>query len=421
MMLRLALMLVVFVDLMGQGLIFPIIPTLIIDPSSDFLPSDTSENTRNLLYGLVTGIFYLFWFFGAAYISKLSDYIGRKSGMVICLVGALAGYVLTVIAIESSSYWLLLLARCISGFTAGNQPIAQAALIDISRDDEERSQNMGRIVAASALGLVTGPIIAGLLSDPQVLGPYATLELPFIVAAGLIVVTLVLVLSFYHDATETRRKIDFGVEEVFLNLWRLRGRATIIKLSFVWFFFELGLNAFVVYLDDYTIEMYKFGTLQNSILFILVGLALAVSSGVLAGRLSKRFGKIPVVAGSLVLMAVAQLAFLLNDVAWLSYVIVVPVVLGFGLGYPTMLSLFSASAGKQEQGWVMGITIALFTLGTGIIAVVGGALMEIDPHLPFIVGVAAYVLALIFVATLWRGADVKALDSGQMHSDSKPG
>jgi MFS family permease len=180
---------------------------------------------------LVVGVFYVFWFFGAAYISKVSDYIGRKKGMVICLIGALAGYVLTVLAIEVSNYYLLLLSRAISGFTAGNQPIAQAALVDISRTDEERTRNMGKVVAA------------------------------------------------------------------------------------------------------------------------------------------------------------------------------------FAVAFPTMLALFSISADQDEQGWVMGITIALFTLGCGIISLAGGALMDIDAHLPFITGIASSLVALIFINKLWRQSDVKALDT----------
>ena len=136
---RFSLLLVVFVDLMGQGLILPIINTLLIDPSSSFLPTATPPGAREMRYGLLVGVFYIFWFFGAAYISKLSDYIGRKTGILICLLGALVGYVLTVIAIGMSNYYLLLSARAISGFTAGNQPIAQAALVDISKTDKARS------------------------------------------------------------------------------------------------------------------------------------------------------------------------------------------------------------------------------------------------------------------------------------------
>ena len=409
-MLRLSLMLVVFVDLMGQGLILPIINTLLIDPSSSFLPAATAPDKREVLYGLLIGLFYIFWFFGAAYISKLSDYVGRKKGILICLLGALAGYVLTVIAIEASSFYLLLLARAISGFTAGNQPIAQAALVDISRTDEERTRNMGKVVAASALGLVAGPLAAGLLSDRAVAGRYATLELPFICAAALVFLSLSLILIFFHDTRLERRKIDFGLSEVFINLWRIRERPTIMKIAVVFFFAELGLNSFFIYLDDYMTKLFNFNTLQNSMLLTVFGLTMALASGVLVGPLSTRFRKIPTVTFTIAAMAVSLIFFIFNDNSLLSYILVVPIVVAFAICYPTMLSLFSMSAGEDEQGWVMGLTIALFTLGCGAISLAGGAMMAIDARLPFIAGIASFLAALIFSSTLWRQTDVRALD-----------
>ena len=323
------------------------------------------------------------------------------------------GYVLTIVAIEISSYGLLVVGRAISGFTAGNQPITQAALVDISRSDEERTRNMGRMVAALALGLVAGPLIAGLLSAPEVLGAYASLQLPFICATALVALSLLLVVLFYHDARTVRRKIDFGVSEVFVNLWRIRHRPTIIKLAVVFFFFELGLNAFFIFLNDYAIARFGFDTLQNSALMIVFGVTMAFVSGLLVGPLSARFRKIPLVAGSVVLMAVSLTAFLVNGNAALSYVLLVPIVVGFAVGYPTQLALFSASAGADEQGWVMGVTIALFTLGSGMIALAGGAMMALDARLPFMVGVAGFLVALVLIATLWRHDDVKALDQNQ--------
>lgn len=409
-MLRLSLMLVVFVDIMGQGLVIPIVNTLLIDPSSKFLDPSTSHGTREMLYGLLLSVFYIFWFFGAAYISKLSDYIGRKKGIVICLLGALAGYVLTVIAIEISNFYLLLLGRAISGFTAGNQPIAQAALIDISRTDEERTQNMGKIVAASALGLATGPLMAGLLSDSAVMGSYATLTLPFICATGLVFLALVLIVIFYHDARIERRKVDFGLGEVFINLWRIRQRPTILKLAVVFFFFELGLNSFFIYLDDYSIERFQFDTLQNSILIVVFGLTMAFASGVFVTPLSKRFSKVSIITYSVVIMAISLAVFMLNPVSMLAYFLVVPLVIAFAVGYPMMLALFSASASDDEQGWVMGITTALFTLGCGIISLAGGAMMAVNALLPFITGLISFLVALLFIAKLWSQADIKALD-----------
>ena len=408
--LRLSLMLVVFVDVMGQGLILPIINTLLIDPKSTFLPASMEHGTREIYYGVLMATFYIFWFFGAAYISKLSDYIGRKNGMVICLVGALLGYIMTIIAIEMSNFYLLLLGRAISGFTAGNQPIAQAALVDISHDDAERTENMGRVVAALALGLVAGPLISGILSDSDIIGGYASLELPFWVATLLVFITLMMVQFFYSDTRTERKKIDFGVSEVFVNLLRIRNRPTIIKLAIVWFFAELGLNAFFVYVNNYTITVFDFSTFDNSLLMIVFGLVMAFSSGFLASRLTTRYRKVPTTAAAVALMMVSLAAFTVNTSSALVFVLLIPIILGFGIAYPTMLALFSASAGKDEQGWVMGVTIALFTLGTGMMSLVGGAMMAVDARLPFITGIVAYAIALYFILTLWRQEDVQALD-----------
>ena len=116
------------------------------------------------------------WFLGAPYIAKLSDAIGRKNAIMICLFGALFGYIITIASLFLESFWLLVIGRGITGFTAGNQPIAQAAMIDMSASDAERDQNMGYIVAGISAGLVGGPIIGGVLSDPDLIGDFASLK-----------------------------------------------------------------------------------------------------------------------------------------------------------------------------------------------------------------------------------------------------
>ena len=178
----------------------------------------------------------------------------------------------------------------------------------------------------------------------------------------------------------------------------------------MFFFFELGLNAFFIYMDDYMIERFQFGTLQNSILMTVFGLTMAAASSMLAGPFSTRFRKIPTITFSIIVMAVSLTLFMLNGDSKLSYVLIIPIVVAFAIGYPTMLTLFSMSVGKDEQGWIMGISIALFTLGSGAISLAGGAMMAVDARLPFMAGIASFVIALILVVTLWRQSDVTALD-----------
>lgn len=189
----------------------------------------------------------------------------------------------------------------------------------------------------------------------------------------------------------------------------------------MFFFFELGLNSFFIYLNDYTIERFHFDTFQNSVILTVFGLTMAFASGMLVGPLSSRFRKVPTMTFTTALMGVSLAIFVFNPSALLSYFLVVPIVVGFAIGYPTMLALFSASAGEDEQGWVMGVTIALFTLGSGMIALAGGAMMAIDVRLPFITGIVSCLVALVFIALLWRKGDVRALDEGEQQTEGEAG
>jgi len=112
---------------------------------------------------------------------------------MICLAGALVGYVITIVALSMDSLWLLIMGRAITGFTAGNQPIAQAAMIDASRNDAEKARNMGYIAAGISAGLVGGPILGGFLSDKGMFGDMASIHTPFYFAFALVVATMFLV------------------------------------------------------------------------------------------------------------------------------------------------------------------------------------------------------------------------------------
>ena len=407
---RFALLMVVFIDIMGQGLMYPLISSVLFDADRGFLPHDMSESGRELRYGIVIGLFFASWFFGAAFISKLSDYIGRKYGILICLTGTLAGYVLTILALMTSSFVLLVAGRVVAGFTAGNQPIAQAALIDQAADAQERDRFMGYIVAAVALGLMGGPVIVGVLGSKAVLGGFASLELPAYFAAAIVLVNIVLIQMYFAETLKQRRKIDFGISEVFLTLWRIAKHPIVARVGVVYFFAILGLNAYFIFLDDYVDVKFKFGTFGSSAILVVAGMAMAFGSTVLMGPVSTRYRQIRTIVVSIVVMAVFVALFMVNGNSLLAFVLVLPILTAFSIMYPTLLSMLSEAVDSTEQGWVMGVSIALFTLGSGSISLIGGLTMASDPNLPFMISIGAFVVALILIATVWRSPLVTGLD-----------
>lgn len=156
----LGLFLVLFIDGMGQGILFPILIRDLTNPESVVLTASQSMVFRNSLYGIVLGVFFFCWFIGAPILGDLSDYVGRRGALMICLWGTLIGYVFSSFAFIVHIVLLLIIGRIIDGITAGDQPIAQAAAVDVS-EEKTKTKNIGYVLLFLTLGIVCGPLIGG--------------------------------------------------------------------------------------------------------------------------------------------------------------------------------------------------------------------------------------------------------------------
>jgi DHA1 family tetracycline resistance protein-like MFS transporter len=406
---KITLLFVVFVDLIGQGLVFPILNTLIMEPSGGFLPTSTSVAARHIDYGLVIGIFFLAWFLGVVYVAKLSDSIGRKNALLVCLGGAFVGYVLTIVSLYLNSLWLLVLGRAITGFTAGNQPVAQAAMIDASVDDADRDRNMGYLMIGVSAGLVGGPVIGGVLTDKELLGGVASLDMPFYGALALVVVAIVMVLAFFKDIRTEREPFAFHPAEIFEGLWRVTKHPLVLKLMPAYACFMVANVTFYIFVDNYLTSAFGYGTIGGSVAFLVIGIAVAFSGTFLVGPAQQRFDKHWIIGATLAVWAVSAIAYIASPIAVLCYVPVFAFYLLFGVSYPTILGLFSGSVGKADQGWVMGVTTAVFTLAGGIMSLIGGEMMSVDIRMPFYVVTAAALLGLVFTWLGWDKSDIRRL------------
>ncbi|MGI9369883.1 MAG: MFS transporter [Ruegeria sp.] len=406
---KITLLFVVFVDLIGQGLVFPIINSLIMETKSGFLPAATPDGQRHFYYGLVIGCFFLSWFLGVVYVSKVSDSIGRKNALLICLGGALAGYVITIMSLYLNSLLLLIIGRSITGFTAGNQPIAQAAMIDGSTDAADRDRNMGYIVTGVSFGLVGGPIIGAVLSDAALLGSIATLKTPFYGAFILVLIAIFLVLFFFKDTRSERVPFVFRPRDITDSLLAVRNHPTVLKILPVYSFFMIANVTFYVFVDNYLTSAFGYGVLGGSMAMVTIGVALAFSSTFLVKPAQERFSKHRIIFTSLVVMVVCGLAFAFSPSGVLSYFPVFLFYFLFGIAYPTFLGLFSSSVTEGDQGWVMGVTTAVFCLAGGVMSLVGGGLMSIDIRLPYYIVVASAIFGIIGMYRRWRGKEIAAL------------
>ena len=135
---------------------------------------------------------------------------------------------------------------------------------------------------------------------------------------------------------------------------------------------------------------------------LILGAIMAISSAVLVPIFGARISKQTIVIATAIVIGACALLFAATGSVIVTYLAIVPLAIAFAIGYPTLLSIFSASVDATEQGWVMGVSVALFTSGAGITSFVGGELMGVDIHYPFYIAIASAALAIVLVGVLWQ-------------------
>jgi len=360
----LPLFLVLFIDGMGLGLLFPILSGIVIDPNSHFLSVSTSLESRQILYGVIVSVFMICWFFGSAILGDLSDTIGRKKSLMICLIGSFIGYFLAAISISLQSLTLLILGRVIAGFTAGSQPVAQAAIVDVS-SEVHKVRNIGLILLAVSLGFVFGPILGGVLSDSRIfyLFNYAT---PLYFAAILSVINAILLARYFEETFYKTGKLRIKFKhaiDIFVSAFK---HEKIWHLSLIMLVMMCGWSNYFVFISLYMTSTYGFTVLGNSLFLGVMGLGFSVGCGYLIDVLSKRFNLKTVTSISLVFTSIFVILILMYHNLYAIWLLSFMIGVSFSVAYSGIIGLFSNQVTDNEQGWVMGVTGSIMALCFGV-------------------------------------------------------
>ncbi len=393
------LFLILFIDGMGLGLLFPVLNSLIVDAHESFLPARYSLADRELLYGATIGVFMICWFFGATILGDLSDNIGRKKSLLICLTGTFLGYVLSALSIILGQFPLLVIGRVIAGFTAGSQPIAQAAIIDVSKGDNS-VKNLGFILLAVSLGFIAGPIIGGILSDHEL---YFRLNFatPFYFAAMLSLINIFLLQSFFHEtlaAPEKKISIKFShALKLFISAFRHKA---ISSYSVVFLMFIFGWSTYFSFISMYLFQVYQYTTLDNSLFLGVMGLGFMAGSFIGVNYFAMYYRLDKVIIASLSLCSAAVLITLGTQPVWISWVATFFIGAGVCTAYSILLVIFSNLVSEKEQGWVMGVTGSIMALCFGVTDFFTGYVARVGADTPIALSALGLVITTLLYALL---------------------
>ena len=376
----------VLIDVIGLGIIIPVVPSLIID-----LTGQTISNAAEY-GGLLMFIYAATQFLFAPMIGALSDRFGRRPLLLCSLCAYGLNYLL--LAWAPTMTWLFF-ARFLSGITGATTTTASAYVADISAP-EEKAQNFGLLGAAFGLGFIIGPVIGGIL------GEFGS-RLPFIAAAAMSLINFIYGYFILPEslASQKRRSFELNRANPFGAL-KIISNFSAAGLFLVFFLIYLSHHATQSTWTYYT--MFKFGWDEAMVGISLgvVGICVAVVQGGLTRWCIPKMGLTKAVYLGIGAYIIGFIGFSWAPNGKIMLAMIMPYALG-GFAGPSLQGILSNQVPANMQGELQGVLTSLISFSAIIGPPVmtqsfsyfssGGAIYV--PGAPFILGAFLSILALI--------------------------
>lgn len=384
------LFLTVFLDLVGFGIVIPLLP----------LYAERFGATPIAVTCLVA-IYSLMQFFFAPWWGRLSDRRGRRPVLLVGLFGSAISYLIFGLA---GSLVMLFLARALAGFMGANIGVAQAYVADVT-PDEGRAKGMGMIGAAFGLGFIFGPALGGVLAT---FGP----SVPFFGAAALTAINGALAIFWLPESLDRAAAQRTTHAAPGGGFGRLRSLATAggpraRKLYGVFFLITFAFAALEATLSLWADRRWSLTPSEVAYMFAYLGVVVTIVQGGLVGPLARRLGerRLALVGG--VALAVGLAGIPLARSFFELAIVLAILALGQGLVVPALSTLISREGDSGEYGSLLGVSQSLSALGRVLGPVWGGiAFARIGHGAPYFSGalVVAIALAVMIAAFTPVGA-----------------
>ena len=353
----------VFLDALGFGLIFPVLPHLIEQFTA-------SREQQIYWYGGLSAVYGLMQFFAAPFLGALSDRFGRRPVILASIFGLGLDFLLTSCA---SSLWVLLVARLICGVTSACLPVATAYVADVT-SNEERSKGFGILGGTFGLGFILGPMIGGLLGAHNV-------RLPFYCGACLCLLNGLYGLFMLPESLPWDRRSNIRSDKInpFLALVGLSrlDKGLLVFCASTTFATMVAQSTWVLYTES----RLGWGALENGIFVFCLGLGFVTVQGGLLGFMLKYMSERRIIFVGLVFGIIGYVLYGLAKEGWMMYAILIGTLVSLATG-PALQGIASKAASAQEQASTMGSLSAVSSLMTILGPLVGNGLLAHVAQLP---------------------------------------
>lgn len=371
----------VLVDVIGFGIVIPILPFYVTEFSA-------SASTVTLLFAA----FSFFSFLSAPLLGAWSDRIGRRPIFLLSVTSTAIGW---FVFASANSLWMLFLGRIIDGCAAGNFTTAQSYMVDLAKDEKERSANIGLIGVAFGVGFILGPLIGGALSN-------VSQSFPFWIAGALATTNAVSAFFFLpetHHKRDVHRPMNFNP---LAPLIRAAQDKKMRPLYFTWSFFAFAIVTSQSVFGLFVKDVFGFNAFRTGMMFTMVGVIVIVNQGILLKKFwLEKFSEDKLEIIMLIALAISSLMVSAEilPLFYLSF-------LGSGTGQAILrvviTSQAAAASDPTKKGETMGILSALMSAYMVMAPILSGYLYEINHSGPYVLSSVLLLLGVYFALKFKR-------------------
>ncbi|MFN3265563.1 MAG: TCR/Tet family MFS transporter [Deinococcales bacterium] len=384
-----------FIDILGIGLIVPVLPKLI----EQYAGGTTSSAA--FYSGILTAVYAAMQFVCAPILGSLSDQYGRRPILLLALFGLGIDYL--ILAFAPNLAWLFV-GRVIAGATSASISTATAYIADVS-PPEKRAQNFGLVGAAFGLGFIAGPALGGLLGN-------VGLHTPFLVAAGLTLLNWLYGFFILPESLklENRRAFSWARANPIGSLAALAKYPVVLSLSasiVLSNLAQLGLQSTWVLYTDYK---FKWTPGDVGISLAVVGLTAAIMQGGVIRILLPKLGEKNAIIIGQITGVISFTLYGLATQGWMMYAIIFAGAIG-SIGGPATQGMVSRGVPDNEQGALQGSISSLSSL-TGVVGpllsntvfgyFVSDAAPVKIPGIAFFMGAGFFALSLLILSRTFQ-------------------
>jgi MFS transporter, DHA1 family, tetracycline resistance protein len=386
---QIILFLTVFLYLVGFGILIPLTPHL----SRDLGATSTQAGLLMATYSVMQFLFSPLW-------GRLSDRLGRKKILLICLIGEAISYVAFAYARTLEA---LFVARALTGFFGASLSTANAAMADIT-GEKDRSKGMALIGAAFGLGFVIGPALGGglaLFAEHFSTEPFFRTTFVSLSVSVLFILTFLFAVKKLPETLSAEKRNQSKKGRWFILFEKLQ-KPVLASVMTTFFLLSLAMSSMEATLVYFMADRFSWTLKETSFGFAYIGLILVFTQGFLVRKLLPKIGERKILLFSIPIFFIGMAIIAPAHSIPLMTLSMTLISLGIGQSNPSLSGATSLLAEEGEQGSTLGANQSLASLGRILGPSIGGYLYSIRPGYPFLFSTVLGVLAWVLILSRYK-------------------